>query len=222
MSPVFSIIIPVYNVASYLPECLESVLAQTFTDWEAICVDDGSTDGSSLVLNEFASRDCRFVVKHISNSGVSIARNVALERANGEYIIFLDGDDALDRCLLSRLFEILSESREIEVVCYQARIVRDNKIQGPLYVSSISGLVPGNQILESDGYASVFTWVVWDKAIRNSVIKSAMLRFIPGMKNGEDSLFAQKLFCYTKHVWVEPELIGYYYFMREGSAIHKK
>ena len=79
----FSIIIPVYNVAQYLRECLDSVLAQTFTDWEAICVDDGSTDGSGAILDEYAAKDWRFRVIHQDNAGVGFARNVALNVARG-------------------------------------------------------------------------------------------------------------------------------------------
>ena len=93
--PFFSIIIPVYNVAPYLRECLDSVLAQTFTDWEAICVDDGSTDGSGAILDEYAAKDNRFRVIHQQNAGVSVARNTALSRIRGEWFLFLDGDDRL-------------------------------------------------------------------------------------------------------------------------------
>ena len=96
MNPFFSIIIPVYNVAPYLRECLDSVLAQTFADWEALCVDDGSTDGSGAILNEYAVRDRRFRVIHQPNGGVSAARNAALDVARGEWVCFLDADDKIE------------------------------------------------------------------------------------------------------------------------------
>lgn len=97
----FSIIIPVYNVAPYLRECLDSVLAQTYADWEAICVDDGSTDGSGAILDEYerelenqvGAGDRRIKVIHQQNQGVSAARNKGIEEAKGEWILFLDGDD---------------------------------------------------------------------------------------------------------------------------------
>lgn len=92
-SPKFSIIIPVYNVAPYLRECLDSVLVQTYTSWEAICVDDGSTDGSGVILDEYAARDARFRVVHKVNEGVSAARNYALDIAKGDYVQFVDADD---------------------------------------------------------------------------------------------------------------------------------
>lgn len=96
MNPKFSIIIPVYNVAPYIRECLDSVLAQTYTDWEAICVDDGSTDGSGVILDEYAKRDLRFRIIHQTNAGVGAARNSAIEVAQGEYLLYLDGDDKLE------------------------------------------------------------------------------------------------------------------------------
>ena len=95
MTPFFSVVIPVYNVAPYLRECLDSVWAQTFGDWEAICVDDGSTDGSGAILDEYAAKDSRFRVFHQENAGVSAARNRALEQMSGEWFLFLDGDDVL-------------------------------------------------------------------------------------------------------------------------------
>ena len=95
MRPLISVVIPVYNVAPYLRECLDSVLAQTFTDWEAICVDDGSTDASGAILDDYAAKDARFKVIHQENAGVSVARNAGLEKARGDNILFLDGDDLI-------------------------------------------------------------------------------------------------------------------------------
>lgn len=90
-----SIIIPVYKVERLLRRCLDSVLAQTYSNWEAICVDDGSPDTCPQILDEYAAMDKRFKVIHTTNGGLSAARNTALEHAEGEYIIFLDSDDFL-------------------------------------------------------------------------------------------------------------------------------
>lgn len=89
----FSLIFPVYNVAPYLRECLDSILAQTFPSWECICVDDGSTDGSAAILDEYVACDRRFRVIHQENRGVSAARNAALDVASGDWLWFVDGDD---------------------------------------------------------------------------------------------------------------------------------
>lgn len=91
--PVISIIIPVYNVEKYLRRCLDSVLNQTFQDWQAICVNDGSPDSSAKILEEYAKKDSRFVVVTKENGGLSDARNAGLPHAMGEYIMYLDSDD---------------------------------------------------------------------------------------------------------------------------------
>ena len=103
MSPKITIIIPIYKVEKYLPRCLNSVLAQTFTDWQAILVDDGSPDNSGIIADKYAAQDNRFIVIHKQNAGVSAARNDALNVANGEYIMFLDSDD----CIHPQTMEIL-------------------------------------------------------------------------------------------------------------------
>ncbi len=91
--PAISVIIPVYNVEKYLRRCLDSVLGQTFTDWQAICVNDGSPDGSAAILSEYAARDSRFVIVDKENGGLSDARNAGMAVATGDYILYLDSDD---------------------------------------------------------------------------------------------------------------------------------
>lgn len=91
--PVVSVIIPIYNVEKYLRRCLDSVLNQTFSDWEAICVNDGSPDGSAAILSEYAAKDDRFKIVNKENGGLSDARNAGMQVAKGEYILYLDSDD---------------------------------------------------------------------------------------------------------------------------------
>ena len=105
-----SIIIPVYNVEQFIEECLDSVCTQSFADWEAICVNDGSTDCSLTLLQEFASRDSRIHVISQSNAGLSAARNTGLRAASGEYVLFLDSDD----WLTSNAIDVLKESMYLE------------------------------------------------------------------------------------------------------------
>ncbi|MGN0886965.1 MAG: glycosyltransferase family 2 protein, partial [Candidatus Spyradenecus sp.] len=103
MKPIFSIIVPAYNVADYLPAALASIQAQDIVAWECLCVDDGSTDGTAEVLQHYAETDARFRLFRQENAGVSVARNRALQEAKGEWILFLDGDDLLAPGLLSAL-----------------------------------------------------------------------------------------------------------------------
>ena len=89
----FSVILPIYNVEKYLAECIESVLSQSFKDYELILVDDGSKDGSGRICDEYAQKDSRIKVLHKENGGLSDARNYGTERASGDYIVYIDSDD---------------------------------------------------------------------------------------------------------------------------------
>lgn len=102
--PAISLIVPIYNGKDVLPACLASIAAQTFRDFECIVVDDGSTDGTAEVLDEFCAADARFIPLHIENAGVSTARNQGLSQARGEYICFVDGDDIVYPEYLSHLY----------------------------------------------------------------------------------------------------------------------
>ena len=114
----FSIIIPVYNVEQYLRECLDSVLNQSFSDWEAICVNDGSTDGSATKLEEYVVKDKRFRIVTQPNGGLSSARNTGMEVAKGDYIVFLDSDDWLELDALETLAKNLDGE---DMLCFSGR-----------------------------------------------------------------------------------------------------
>ncbi len=105
-----SVIIPVYNTEKELPKCLKSICDQTYKDLEIICIDDGSTDGSSQVLDEFSMKDNRIKVVHQKNGGESNARNTGLKMASGEYIAFCDCDDWID----TDMYEILARELNCE------------------------------------------------------------------------------------------------------------
>lgn len=118
MNPIFSIIVPVYNTAPYLRQCLDSILAQTFEDWECILVDDGSTDGSGAICDEYDRLDERFQVVHIANGGVSKARNLGIERATGKWIAFVDSDDTLLPSCFQHLMSRVNDDTEIVIAGY--------------------------------------------------------------------------------------------------------
>ncbi len=114
----FSIIIPIYNVESYLRECLDSVLQQSFADWETICINDGSTDNSAAILEEYGQKDSRFKIINQPNGGLSAARNTGLKAATGEYVLFLDSDDWLEGNALERVSESLTNE---DMLCFSGR-----------------------------------------------------------------------------------------------------
>ena len=113
--PQISVIVPVYNVERYLCKCLDSILTQTITEWECILVDDGSTDKSGSICDEYAKKDGRFIVMHKENGGVSSARNLGIKGAHGEWISFVDADDELYEESLSTLYSFVSDSVDIVV-----------------------------------------------------------------------------------------------------------
>lgn len=215
----FSIIIPVYNVAPYLRECLDSVLAQTFTDWEAICVDDGSTDGSGAILDEYAVKDARFRVVHRANSGVSAARNEGLGVANGEWVMFLDSDDFWDASLLSILCEKAYSHPKAEIVCYAPIVqVYSNGRQSALPRIE-PDVVSGRQVLEECSGAYIgLGWHAYDKMYRRSLVESHCFRFNVNVFAGEDALFVNSLFAYADEVLICDDIRGYYRRMHSGSA----
>jgi len=115
--PAVSVIIPSYNLGKYLPETLESVAAQTFTDWECIIVENGSKDGSRQLVNEWCARDSRFVAELFSeNKGVAAARNCGLELAEGEYILFLDADDLVEPDYMAAAVKALDADPSLTLV----------------------------------------------------------------------------------------------------------
>ncbi len=114
--PELSIIVPVYNVDQFLPRCIESILNQTYTDYELILINDGSTDLSAEIIRKYASSDRRIVTFEQSNQGVSAARNRGLEKASGKYISFIDADDWIEKSMYDRMIKIMNQN-DVDLVC---------------------------------------------------------------------------------------------------------
>ena len=125
-TPKVSVIVPVYNVEPYLRRCLDSILAQTFTDFEAILVDDGSTDGSGAICDEYAAMDNRFMVVHQENKGVAKARLTAFEHSRGELITFIDADDYVSDNYIKHLYDGICKNG-VDVSCCQVVNVQNSR-----------------------------------------------------------------------------------------------
>ena len=221
MSPFFSIIIPVYNVAPYLRECLDSVLAQSFTDWEAICVDDGSTDGSGLILDDYAAIDDRFTVIHKMNGGVGSARNVALDRMDAlkrrkGLLWFVDADDAIHPESLDWIVRMFNQHQDAKFLAVYPEDVYGESI--PSVWPKVP--MPGAEIeyRKYDGESvrgslRPVCGVIYRREYINN------LRF----KNytvGEDSLFSSEFYWKTD-CWLSCKAPVYFYRQRIGSALHR-
>ena len=140
--PKISIIIPVYNVEKYLRRCLDSVLNQTFSDWEAICVNDGSPDNSDKILAEFAKKDTRFKILNKKNGGLSDARNVGLEKSSGKYVLYLDSDDFLHPQTLE-ILNFYAAENDAEMVVFDLDVSGNREMDKALKLGhDISGFIP--------------------------------------------------------------------------------
>ena len=117
-----SIIIPVYNTAKYLPRCLQSIISQTYMDWEAILVNDGSPDKSGVICDEYAAKDCRFKVLHQKNQGVVVARDNALTIAKGDILMFIDSDDYIEPTMLEEM-QSLAKEQDLDIVWCNFKVV---------------------------------------------------------------------------------------------------
>ena len=226
-SPLFTLIIPVYGVEPYLRKCLDSVVNQTFTDWECICVDDGSPDNCGQILDEYKAAfkgTQRFEVIHQANGGVSVARNTALDIANGEWVQFLDSDDSLKLDFLEKLADDIKAHPDVDAIEHSAIYC---KADGTRTIGTYEGHMPpeavitGEDVLK-DAYGRRYTSLSrcsCYKIFRRSVIEEAQLRFTKGIPIGEDELFATQFYVFANKVAICPKTAGYLRIFREGSAL---
>ena len=140
-----SVIIPVYNVEKYLNACIESVLSQSFNDYEIILVDDGSTDNSGALCDEFAAKYDSISVIHQENKGLGGARNTGIDAAKGSYILFLDSDDTIDPDCLKICYE-KAEKHNCDMVAFKQQALFDDGSLGAIYYCTL----PENQLLTGD------------------------------------------------------------------------
>ena len=224
-----SVIVPVYNVAPYLRACLDSAaiaIRQAEVPAEIICIDDGSTDDSGLILDEYSKiKDVKCVsykILHQDNAGVSLARNAGLDIATGEWVMMLDGDDRWAPDLVAKLFEIVKKVPDCDAVGFSAQRIDEhgNVISGRSCGINYCETTGDEILLDGKGAMSHFIWSSCDKIYRRSVIEKSHLRYIAGMQLGEDCLFSQMFFGLCGKVVLAPDVGGYLYLMREGSAIH--
>ncbi len=213
VSPLFSVITPAYNFAPYLNEALDSLIMQTFSNWEGVCVDDGSCDESGEILDNAVRQDGRFRVIHQRNQGVSSARNRGLRSLQGEWLLFLDGDDWFNKSLLSELVKQLkTEKNDYEMMIFRLGAVQDGKMSvSEDYLGDVVRLM------------SVPKWLS-EKRIDLGFSRFAyriekLLEFFEPLVMGEDVLFLRQCLLRSECALFVP-IIGYYYRIgRQGSAV---
>lgn len=218
-NPLISIIIPVYNVEDYIRPCLDSILAQTYTNFEAILVDDGSKDGSGRICDEYAEKDSRFIVVHKENGGVSSARNKGLEIAKGEYIAFVDSDDWIENNYLTI---ILNEIEDYDLLFFgNIAHYNDGNIVYRLPPSFIGtnkeetekGLF---QLRINDIHFGFFGYTCF-KVFKREIINSNHLDFIKGLCIREDEIFTGTYCRYAKTLKVISQPLYHYRILSTPS-----
>ena len=186
----FSVIIPVYDAGETLRGCLDSVLGQEYGDFELILVDDGSTDDSGRICDEYAVADKRVMVIHKRNGGASTARNVGIEAATGEYLVFIDSDDYVDADYLSRFSGI---EADCGVCGFRRRLNGQYGADLPAD-ASYAGKEEITEFLESC-FHHLYVRTPWSKVVRRRTVMDKGIRFDEKIRLGEDSLFV--LECYN-------------------------
>lgn len=201
-----SIIVPIYNAEKYLDSCIQSVLRQTYTNWELILIDDGSTDKSGRIADEYGFADERITVFHQKNLGVSSARNQGIDEATGNYVVFLDADDELIEDCLAKTVNIAEETNADVVAgrsCENQELFQDRIIW------------TGAEALENSLKDHLFTYSACAKLIRREFIGKT--RFTPDIRINEDSYFVFQLLC-KQNVFVLTNDVIYFYRANSESS----
>ena len=222
MKPRISVIIPIYNREKYLQKCVDSVLEQTFEDFELILVDDGSIDSSPKICDEYAAKDNRVRVIHKENGGVSSARNVGIQASFGEYIMFVDSDDYIDKDMLDTVY-VCVEEHHIDCVVTGLRFVYDaegRKKECPLKNGEICFDVSLND--EYDNLKNNFVFSTsCAKLYKTSIIKSNNIRYNENYSILEDGSFVMNCFGYCSSIYTTDRVLYNYRQSEDFSLMNK-
>ena len=202
-----SVIIPVYNVEQYLNRCVDSVINQTYKNLEIILIDDGSTDNSGKICDEYALKDNRIKIVHKQNAGVSSARNEGLKIAKGDYVGFVDSDDYIEKDMYEVLHNSLIENKtEISCCDFFAFNKKENKYV-PCFDTTINGVLSINETLNTkSGHGGN----LWSKLYSKKVISD--IRFNENLSFGEDYMFVMNAFFKAKRIAFSKDAKYYYYY----------
>lgn len=223
----FSVIVPVYNLQKYVRECIESVLTQTCPDFELIIVDDGSKDSSPDICAEYAAQDTRIKFIRKENQGVNAARKTGLMAAQGEYVVFVDGDDFIEPTLLEKVKTALTNS-EAEIVCYDYNVYTDGK-KIPQMNFNIKEQYYDCKSLQNE----VFRWLItaqngerfspniWNKAFKRELLLPIQMDLPDYVIMGEDSCISYVCIYRAKSMCVIADRL-YNYRTTENSITHQR
>lgn len=224
-APELSIIIPVYNVADYIEQCLDSVINQTYTKWECILVDDGSQDWSGHICDNYAKFDSRFLVIHQDNKGVSAARNIGIKQSRGKYITFIDPDDFITTNYFDALMrKMLDVNADVAVSSFSATLENGEEGRYAFLNKWEKGIriLQGNTMSDNAAVTdallnNVFSCVSWGKVYSKKLWGNAL--FPVGIDLGEDMMTVPRIIA-SAHSAVYVSEATYYWRQRKKSLLH--
>lgn len=208
-----SIIVPVYNIEKYIDRCIESICSQTYADLEIILVDDGSTDNSGKICDEYATKDRRIRVIHKKNGGLSDARNSGLDIANGELVAFVDGDDYIHPKMYEIMLQIMNDCGSDIVCCDYKKVLGDEDITGGEEVSKYNSYKE-EEIIQQIWRDNVRTVVQWNKLYKAEIFMD--IRYPLGKYHEDTFVIHHILQKCKKYTVIEQEL---YYYMQHPDSI---
>lgn len=207
-----SVIVPIYNASKHLRNCLDSLSCQTLKSIEFLLIDDGSTDDSGSICDEYAERDSRFKVVHQSNGGTSIARQVGLDLSIGEYVIICDSDDWTEPDMYEKLYNKAKLSNADMVMCqFWFEYANGKRLEHVNMFNTLSGdEFILNIMKDSSNNGS------WTKLIRRNLFKENNISYQPGINMGEDALILYKILLTNPYIVQIPDIL--YHYRREFSS----
>ncbi len=207
MYPLISIVVPVYNAENFLQKCMESILAQSYVNYELIAIDDGSTDSSLDILKSFEDRDPRIKVFHQENSGPGSARNLGIRHAKGDWIVFIDADDTVDNDYLEMLVDA---SQDVDLVLCGMKLFKGDKVT---YSRTFLDNVEKKDILSVEEMFQKLRLYSLSgpvcKLFKRSIIHSNNILFPIDMNLGEDTVFVYSYLQYANSAFIQDEYHGY-------------
>lgn len=217
METAISVIVPIYRVEKYLPACIDSILNQTFTDFELILVDDGSPDRCPEICDETAKRDARVRVIHQANAGLSAARNAGIEIAHGEWLGFVDSDDYIAPQFYEKLYQTAQRTNADCVMCSVQNVDESGKLIDSALMRVADEVKTGREVLRKIGRDDVTPYLTaWNKLYRRKLFNT--LRYPAGRQNEDVFVFAE-LFCQVQRAVCVAEPL-YFYRKRIGSIMN--
>ncbi len=211
-----TIVVPIFDMKTYLPRCMDSLLGQTYQQTEIILVDDGSTDGSASLCEEYSQKYPSVKVIHKQNGGLSSARNAGIESAAGEYITFPDPDDWTEKAYIES-FMALENKYEPDMVCIGHYIDFENDAYSA-NPDALFRLMTGGEAMRALILSPAMEGFAWNKLYKMDIIQKYHLRFSDSMGTTEDLAFAYQYLKHASKVCFAPDKRMYHYCQRTGSA----